>query len=157
MLLLDVWCSLLDAHLCLFIGWRCSLRDALLCGVLCVVLFVWCSLCDALCLMLFCGVTSFIANYLITLPQACKPVFFSVLALRKGGRKTTHCKLTKRTVQSAVVVAIKLTKSRIFRGLVSENTGETLFWTYKKSHFGWFGCKSVQKGWYKGITGGAKM
>ena len=28
------------------------------------------------------------------------------------------------------------TKSRFFAVLVSENTGKTLFWTYKKSHFG---------------------
>ena len=127
------------------------------------------------------GVTSFIANYLITLPQACKPVFL-LFSPQKGGRKTTHCKLTKRTVQRAVVVAIKLTKSRIFGCLVSENTGETLLSTYKKSHFWVFGlrkhggntfkylqkvaflvvcgCKGAKRGtivFDRGVTGGAKM
>jgi len=106
------------------------------------------------------GVTSFIANYLITLPQACKPVFL-LFSPQKGGRKSTHCKLTKRTVQRAVVVAIKLTKSRIFGCLVSENTGETLLSTYKKSHFWVVWVQECTKRgtivFDRGVTGGAKM
>ena len=39
------------------------------------------------------------------------------------------------------------TKSRIFAVLVSENTGKTLFGTYKKSHLGLFGfCEGKRKG-----------
>ena len=34
---------------------------------------------------------------------------------------------------------LNYTKSRIFAVLVSENTGKTLFVTYKKSHLGLFG------------------
>ena len=39
------------------------------------------------------------------------------------------------------------TKSRFFAVLVSENTGKTLFGTYKKSHFRLFGiCEGKRKG-----------
>lgn len=81
MRLFDVLClfMLIYAH---SLGGDALLRDAL-----CVMLFAWGSMCDALLWgslydallydALLYGVTSFIANYLITLPQACKPVFFA--------------------------------------------------------------------------------
>ena len=116
----DVLClfMLVYAYLCSFIGWRCS--------------FVW---------------GYFVYRELLNhAPTSLQARFFLLFSPQKGGRKTTHCKLTKRTVQSAVVVAIKLTKSRIFGCLVSENTGETLLSTYKKSLFGWFVGAKGQKG-----------
>ena len=66
--------------------------------------------------------------------------------------KTHHerdCSRGKLSINAPNPIYSNYTKSRIFAVLVSENTGKTLFGTYKKSHFRAF--------WHlRGQTKGAK-
>lgn len=64
------------------------------------------------------------------------------------------CKYCKLCICAHNPICLNYTKSRIFAVLVSENSGKTLFRTYKKSLFGLFGGFGHLREGAKGGEGG---